>query len=61
MAAIILGGWAGGNWTPMLVPVIAVLVLILAVDYLARFIKRKLRHNKHAAEGTSGDQDSQNN
>jgi hypothetical protein len=45
MAAIILGGAPGANWTPLLLPVIAFFLLIASIDLVVRFIKRKLHHH----------------
>jgi hypothetical protein len=46
MAALILGGAPGGNWTPLLLILIAFVVFVAGVDYTIRFIKRKLKHRR---------------
>lgn len=42
MATIMLGGAPGANWTPLLLPVLAVLIIVIAIEYLVKFIKRKM-------------------
>ncbi len=53
MATIILGGAPGANWTPLLLPVLAVLMLLVSVEYLVKLIKRKLYHKSHTGIGSN--------
>lgn len=52
MAAIFLGGAPGANWTPFLIPIIAVFLVIVSIDFTIRFIKRKMHNKKHLSAHT---------
>jgi hypothetical protein len=44
MIAIILGGAPGNNWIPLLLPLVGVLLLAITIEYIVKFIRKKLHH-----------------
>lgn len=48
MKVIFLNNYGGGNWIPLLLPLIAIMLLVIGIDYLQKIRKRKkiIRENK---------------
>lgn len=47
MATIILGGWAGANWLPLLIPILVVFIVIVSFEYLFKFFRRISHRPSH--------------
>ncbi len=45
MLTIILGGWGGGNWLPMILPLIALVLIAKGGELLVKYIKKR-RHSQ---------------
>ncbi len=41
MKIILLNNYGGGNWTPLLLPLIVFMLLVIAIDYLQKIRERK--------------------
>ena len=48
MKFILLNNYGGGNWIPLLIPLIALMFLVIGIDYLGKIRKRKkiIRENE---------------
>ena len=58
MATIFLGGAPGANWTPFLIPIAIIFLMIVLFDYTLRFIKSRI-HNKAGQPEPGNDQEIQ--
>ena len=41
MKIFLLNNYGGGNWIPLLLPLIVIMLLVVSIDYLQKIRKRK--------------------
>jgi hypothetical protein len=59
MAAIVLsGGGYSGNWLPLVFPLVGVLFIIYAIDFIVKFVKKRRLHHHIANDHSAGFEDS---